>query len=107
MANVNTARSTVGSVLGAVSSVADATAGLVGSLGNGAEMVNATIDSLRQDQADRIALHRKTYRTNLLNRTAVEQTEEAVRIAAFRNQSEDHAKAFDATLDDLKSVFAD
>lgn len=103
--NINSARNTVGSIFGVVSTTANTVAGVVGSLGDGAEMLSSAIDSMKLDQQDRIAIHRETYRDNLIARASAEQAQQDMVTAKWKQQSPEHAEAYDRIHDRLTKVF--
>lgn len=95
------------SVFDTLSQVAHAATQAVDALAIGANVLHRTMRDFDADHADRSALHRKTYRSQLLEDTAAEIAKRQLKIIADLAADPEFEKVYEETLDELEAVFAD
>lgn len=82
-----TARMTLGSVFGFVTNTANALGDLAGTLGDGVGMVNKFVAEASIDQRDRAILHRKTFRSTILEESRMEMSVRDAEVVKFCDES--------------------
>lgn len=79
---------TLGSVFGMVTNTANAVADLAGTLGDGVGMINKFVEDASIDQRDRSILHRKTFRSTILEESRMEIAVRDAEVVKFCSESE-------------------
>ena len=82
------ARMTFGSVLGMVSNTANALADLAGTVGDGVGMINKFVEDASIDQRDRSILHRKSFRSGILEESRMEIAVRDAEVVKFCSESQ-------------------
>lgn len=90
-----TARMTLGSVFGMVTNTANALGDLAGTLGDGIGMLNKFVEDTSIDQRDRSILHRKTFRSTILEEARMETAVREAEVVKFCDESELNRKLYD------------
>lgn len=96
-----TTRATLGAVLGTVTQTASMITDVVKTGSDAVNMLNRFVESAATDQKDRQAVHRKVSRDNILREARMDMARANMEVSAFRKESEEHAKLYDAAVETL------
>lgn len=101
-----TARMTLGSVFGMVTNTANALGDLAGTLGDGVGMINKFVADASIDQRDRSILHRKTFRSTILEEARMETAVREAEVVKFCDESALNKALYDKSVAYLpESIF--
>ena len=93
---MSTARLTLGSILSTVNTTANTVTSTLDAVSSGIGMLNAYIDNAASHQKARIAVDNEDFIESLVREKAQERTESTLRVQKYINQSQEHAKAYQA-----------
>tara|TARA_R110000787_G_scaffold13410_4_gene42126 strand:+ start:11197 stop:11529 length:333 start_codon:yes stop_codon:yes gene_type:complete len=101
-----TARMIFGSMLGTISSTADAVSALVNSGTGSIDMLNRFVQSAATDQRERHVAHRASFRQTLMRDTKMEIAAGNAVAVRFREESEVNQKLFDEAEKMIDDIFS-
>lgn len=90
-----TARLTVGSILDTVTTAATVATGALNSVSGVVAMANAYVTKAQAEQAAQYALDAERSEERMIEEAALEQSEVDLKIAAYRNKSDQHKHGYD------------
>ena len=105
MAN-SSARNTLGKLFGAVASTADTATNVLDTVNDTVGMASAAVRSMAKDQQDRLAIHRDTYRTDLIRDAAAQQAVKDEEFIKFSKESKERESLVAKHLDRFESLFS-
>ena len=97
----------ISSILGMVSTIANTVTSTANAIGGGATMANNYVAKAQADQADAHKIHRKVYRSNLVTRAALQQTQLELEVQAHVQSNPAIAESFTKVHKDLSDLFAE
>ena len=92
---MTTARFTIGSILGMVTSTANAGTSVISSVAKGADMLTAFVDKQAMEQEYRYKLEHKVFKENTRVELSDQLAQSSDTINKKKAKSEDYAKSFD------------
>lgn len=103
MTTANT-RITIGALLGAVTTSANAVSQTLNVITDGIDMAQNTVSTLKANQIIRNKVDVINYENNYIEQAAQVRAGQKMQIQEFRKKSSDHATAFDAALDEIQKA---
>jgi hypothetical protein len=95
------------SVLGMVSTIANTVSSTFDAVGGGATILNGYVAKAQTDQSDAHKIHRKVYRSNLITRAALEQTNLKIEVDTHLQANPQAAEQFASVHKELSDLFAE
>lgn len=103
MSTANT-RMTIGALLGAVTTSANAVTQTLNLITDGIDMAQNTVSTAKANQLFRNKVDVINYQNNYIEQAAIQRAQQKMQIQEFRKKSSDNATAFDTSLAEIQSA---
>jgi hypothetical protein len=99
-------RTTAGSVLGTVTSAADAVGSVFGAASRGISMLDKYVADAQSNQTLRSVVDRDTFTQVLAEEKAMEEAVRKIQVLEFTNKSTDHKDLYSTAYDRIQALIA-